>query len=207
MKTVGYESEHDTSLESDLFPAGPDRSSSVNNSDTDVQGVKTENRCVAELPTPQQNVEGIVESVTEKHEGVMFEDVTVGVAHRTVPPENIESVTSESVTEKHEGVTEGVESVTDAKVIQQDLNAETDIRSHDTSSDGGSEDSMFHSDDEMDAYFSDNSNILWILATGTVLFTPPLDESDATVDYELEADNIRPSADLYEIYERSQKLV
>ena len=32
-------------------------------------------------------------------------------------------------------------------------------------------------------------------------------KSDATVDYELEDDNVHPSVDLYEIYERSQKLV
>ena len=178
--------------------------------DTNVQVVKTESRHVAELPAPQENVEAIVESVTEKHEGVMFEDVTEGVTHCTVPPGNVESVMYEeveSVTDKYEGVTEGVESVTDAKVIQQDLNPETDIPSHDTSSEGGLEDSMFCSDDEMDAYFSDNSDILWINATGTVSFIPPLDESDATVDYEPEDDNVHPSTDLCEIYERSQKLV
>ena len=67
----------------------------------------------------------------------------------------------------------------------------------------------------MDAYFSDNSDIPWILATGTVLFTPLLDESDAILDYDFQDDDhqndkddkVHPSADLYEIYERSQKLV
>ena len=55
---------------------------------------------------------------------------------------------------------------------------------------------------------SDNSDTLWICATETVSFTPPLDESDGTLDYDFqeddnENDNVHPSADLYEIYERS----
>ena len=81
METLAYESEHDTLLESDLFPTGPDSSTSIQMklSDTKVQGVKTQMKHLAELPTPQENVGAKVESVTKKLEGV---------TQCTVPPEN-----------------------------------------------------------------------------------------------------------------------
>ena len=100
--------------------------------------------------------------VSSKHmdEYLKLLDVTVkgtgkklkGITQRTVPTKNVESVVFKDVTE-------GVESVTNENVTQQDFNHVTDKCSHDTSSEDASEDSMLLSDDEMDAYFSDNSDI------------------------------------------------
>ena len=80
-ETIGYESEHDALVESNLFPTGPDSNTSIH---------------LSELPTAQENSEAKVESVTKKLEGV---------THRTVPTKNVESVTFEDVTEGVESVT------------------------------------------------------------------------------------------------------